>query len=175
QCGIDPPRARGGGRRRSHHRRRPRPPLGVRRRPHVGQRPAPLGPRVTSARTGFVTGGSRGIGRACAVALAEAGHRVAFCYSSDHEGAKETQAAIEDAGSDALAIRTDVGDPAAVDQVFGEIEDSLGPVELLVNNAGIAADGLVMRMTDEQWDVVLRTNLTGAFHTIRRATPKMMR
>ncbi len=134
-----------------------------------------MGPRVTPARTAFVTGGSRGIGRACAVALAEAGHRVAFCYSSDDDGAKATQSAVEAAGSEALAIQASVADAQAVDRAFGEIEDAFGPVELLVNNAGITADGLVMRMTDEQWDSVLSTNLTGAFHTIRRATPKMMR
>jgi 3-oxoacyl-[acyl-carrier protein] reductase len=134
-----------------------------------------VGPRVTTARTAFVTGGSRGIGRACAVALAEVGHRVAFCYSSDHDGAKETQSAVEAAGTEGFAIQADVGDATSVDRAFGHIEESLGPVELLVNNAGITADGLVMRMTDEQWDSVLRTNLTGAFHTIRRATPKMMR
>ena len=68
-----------------------------------------------------------------------------------------------------------MADAQAVDRAFSEIEDAFGPVELLVNNAGITADGLVMRMTDEQWDSVLSTNLTGAFHTIRRATPKMMR
>ena len=141
----------------------------------MGQRRAPLGPRVTPARTAFVTGGSRGIGRACAVALAEAGHRVAFCYSSDQDGAKETQSAVESTGVEALAVRADVADVASVDRAFSEIEEALGPVELLVNNAGITADGLVMRMTDEQWDSVLRTNLTGAFHTIRRGTPKMMR
>jgi 3-oxoacyl-[acyl-carrier protein] reductase len=134
-----------------------------------------MGPRVTSTRTAFVTGGSRGIGRACAVALAHEGHRVAFCYSSDHDGAKETQAAIEAAGAEALMLQSDVADSDAVDRTFGQIEEAFGPVELLVNNAGVAADGLVMRMSDEQWDVVLRTNLTGAFHTIRRATPKMMR
>ena len=66
-----------------------------------------MGPRVT-ARTAFVTGGSRGIGRACAVALAEAGHRVAFCYSSDQVGAKETQSAVEAAGGEALAIQASV-------------------------------------------------------------------
>jgi 3-oxoacyl-[acyl-carrier protein] reductase len=130
---------------------------------------------VTTARTAFVTGGSRGIGRACAVALAEAGHRVAFCCSSDHDGAKETQSAVEEAGGEALAIQASVADGAAVDRAFAEIEEAFGPVELLVNNAGITADGLVMRMTDEQWDSVINTNLTGAFHTIRRATPKMMR
>ena len=130
---------------------------------------------MTAGRTVFVTGGSRGIGRASAVALAAAGHRVAFCYSSDHDGAKETQAAIEAAGADALAIQADVADAASVDRAFTEIEAAWSPVELLVNNAGITRDGLLVRMTDEQWSSVLQTNLTGAFHTIRRAAPKMMR
>jgi 3-oxoacyl-[acyl-carrier protein] reductase len=134
-----------------------------------------MGEAVTDARTAFVTGGSRGIGRACAVALAEAGHRVAFCYSSDDDGAKATRAAVEKAGSDTLAVRADIRDPAAVDSAFGEIENALGPVELLVNNAGTTEDGLVARMSDEQWQRVIDTNLTGAFHTIRRAAPKMMR
>jgi 3-oxoacyl-[acyl-carrier protein] reductase len=134
-----------------------------------------MGQAVTDARTAFVTGGSRGIGRACAVALAEAGHRVAFCYSSDHDGAKATRAAVEKAGADTIAVCADIRDPAAVDSAFGEIEHALGPVELLVNNAGTTADGLVARMSDEQWQGVIDTNLTGAFHTIRRAAPKMMR
>jgi 3-oxoacyl-[acyl-carrier protein] reductase len=134
-----------------------------------------MGQAVTEARTAFVTGGSRGIGRACAVALAEAGHRVAFCYSSDHDGAKATRAAVEKAGADTIAVCADIRDPAAVDSAFGEIEHALGPVELLVNNAGTTADGLVARMSDEQWQGVIDTNLTGAFHTIRRAAPKMMR
>ena len=134
-----------------------------------------MGQAVTDARTAFVTGGSRGIGRACAVALAEAGHRIAFCYSSDDDGAKATRATVEKAGADTLAVRTDIRDPAAVDSAFGEIEHALGPVELLVNNAGTTEDGLVVRMSDEQWQSVIDTNLTGAFHTIRRAAPKMMR
>jgi 3-oxoacyl-[acyl-carrier protein] reductase len=134
-----------------------------------------MGQAVTDARTAFVTGGSRGIGRACAVALAEAGHRVAFCYSSDEDGAKATRAAVEKAGADTLVVRTDIRDPAAVDSAFAEIENALGPVELLVNNAGTTEDGLVARMSDEQWQSVIDTNLTGAFHTIRRAAPKMMR
>jgi 3-oxoacyl-[acyl-carrier protein] reductase len=134
-----------------------------------------MGQAVTDARTAFVTGGSRGIGRAIAVALAEAGHRIAFCYSSDDDGAKATRAAVEKAGADTLAVRTDIRDPAAVDSAFGEIEHALGPVELLVNNAGTTGDGLVARMSDEQWRSVIDTNLTGAFHTIRRAAPKMMR
>jgi 3-oxoacyl-[acyl-carrier protein] reductase len=128
-----------------------------------------------SSRVAFVTGASRGIGRAAAVALAEGGNKVAFCYSADEDGAKETQTAVEAAGADALAVRADVSDAEAVDTAFSEVEAAFGPVELLVNNAGITHDGLVARMSDEQWDRVLRTNLTGAFHTIRRATPKMMR
>jgi 3-oxoacyl-[acyl-carrier protein] reductase len=130
---------------------------------------------VTTSRTAFVTGASRGIGRAVAVALAAEGHRVAFCYSADEEGAKETQTAVEATGSEARAVRADVTDPDSIDRAFGEVEDSLGSVEILVNNAGITRDGLVMRMTDDQWHSVVQTNLTGAFHTIRRATPKMMR
>jgi 3-oxoacyl-[acyl-carrier protein] reductase len=125
------------------------------------------------SRVAFVTGASRGIGRAIAGELSRAGHRVACCSSSD--GAKDAQAEIEQAGGEALAVRADVGDAEAVDAAFGEVEAAWGPVEILVNNAGVTADGLIARMGDEQWETVLRTNLTGAFHTIRRATPKMMR
>jgi 3-oxoacyl-(acyl-carrier-protein) reductase len=129
----------------------------------------------TSGRVAFVTGASGGIGRAIAVALGAAGCRVAFCYSSNHDGAKETQATIEATGATALAVQADVADPESVDHAFSEIEATLGPVEVLVNNAGITRDGLLMRMSDEHWSDVLQTNLTGAFHTIRRATPKMMK
>jgi 3-oxoacyl-[acyl-carrier protein] reductase len=130
---------------------------------------------VTGGRVAFVTGASRGIGRAIAIALGTAGHRVAFCYSSDHAGAKDTQAAVEATGVDACAVQADVADAESVDHAFSEVEGALGPVELLVNTAGITRDGLLMRMSDDQWGDVLQTNLTGAFHTIRRATPKMMR
>ncbi|MFN8036564.1 MAG: 3-oxoacyl-[acyl-carrier-protein] reductase [Acidimicrobiia bacterium] len=130
---------------------------------------------LVEARVAFVTGGSRGIGRATAVALADAGHRVAFCYASDHDGAKETQRAIEASGHEALALRADVSDADAVDAAFAEIESAWGPVTILVNNAGVTRDGLFVRMTDAQWDDVLRTNLTAAFQTIRRASPKMMK
>ncbi len=126
-------------------------------------------------RVAFVTGASRGIGRATAVALGAAGHPVAFCYARDEAGAAETVAAIEATGSKALAVRAAVEDAAAVDAAFTEVEAALGPVAVLVNNAGINRDGLVMRMTDDQWGDVLQVDLTGAFHTIRRATPKMMR
>jgi len=128
---------------------------------------------VMEQRVALVTGASRGIGRAIALELAAAGNRVACCASSD--GAKATQVEIEASGGTALAVCADVGDQAAVDAAFAEIEAAWGPVEILVNNAGVTADGLIARMSDEQWDTVIRTNLTGAFHTIRRASPKMMK
>jgi len=124
-------------------------------------------------RTALVTGASRGIGRAVAHALAEDGHRVACLSATD--GAKETQRELEAAGHEAMAVLADVRDRDAIDAAFTEIEETFGVVEVLVNNAGVTADGLVARMSDEQWARVLDTNLTGAFHTIRRATPKLMR
>jgi 3-oxoacyl-[acyl-carrier protein] reductase len=126
-------------------------------------------------RVAFVTGASRGIGRAIAVALARSGHPVGFCYGSDSAGAEETRAAVEHEGVKALAVQADVTDPAAVDAAFSAVESEFGRITILVNNAGISRDGLVARMTDEHWRAVLDTNLTGAFNTIRRATPGMMR
>jgi 3-oxoacyl-[acyl-carrier protein] reductase len=129
---------------------------------------------VTDARrTALVTGASRGIGRAIAHALAVDGHRVVCCSASG--AAKETQRELEAAGHEAMAVVADVRDADAVNAAFDDAEAGFGPVEILVNNAGMAADGLVARMTDEQWDQVVATNLTGAFHTIRRATPKLLR
>jgi 3-oxoacyl-[acyl-carrier protein] reductase len=98
---------------------------------------------------------------------------VACCSASD--AAKETQRELESAGHEATAVVADVRDADAVDAAFTEVEEAFGPVEILVNNAGVTADGLIARMSEEQWSTVLATNLTGAFHTIRRATPKLMR
>ncbi|HEX2849100.1 MAG TPA: beta-ketoacyl-ACP reductase [Acidimicrobiales bacterium] len=125
-----------------------------------------------SGRVALVTGASGGIGQAIAAALAQSGGRVALGYSGNEEGAR---VAAKACGDDALVVRIDVADTASVDAAFGRIEEQLGPVEILVNNAGVNADGLLMRMTDDQWHRVLRTNLDGAFHTMRRAAPKMVR
>jgi 3-oxoacyl-[acyl-carrier protein] reductase len=123
----------------------------------------------------FVTGGSRGIGRATVLALAAAGHPVGFCYARDVDGADETVRLAKDAGASVVAVRADVADAKDVDAAFGEAEDALGPITVLVNNAGITRDGLIARMSDEHWQEVLDANLTGAFNTIRRATRSMMK
>ena len=126
-------------------------------------------------RIALVTGGSKGIGRAVALALAESGHRVAVGCSADTAGADDTCAAIEALGSEALAFQADVSDPAAVDAAFSQVEAAWGKVEVLVANAGVTGDGLALRMTDDQWNRVVRTNLDGTFHTMRRAMPGMVR
>ena len=122
------------------------------------------------SRVAMVTGGSGGIGRATAAALADAGHRVAVGYRTNGEGAEKTAAEV---GGVAMAV--DLTDADAVDAAFGRVEQALGPVELLVNNAGVNADGLLVRMGDDQWRRVLATSLDGAFHAIRRVTPGMLR
>ena len=109
------------------------------------------------------------------MALAGSGHRVAVGCSSDRDGADDTCAAVEALGSDALAFQADVADPAALDAAFGQVEAAWGKVEVLVANAGVTGDGLAMRMSDDQWNRVLRTNLDGAFFAMRRAMPGMVR
>jgi 3-oxoacyl-[acyl-carrier protein] reductase len=128
-----------------------------------------------SARIAFVTGGSRGVGRATVLELARAGHPVGFCYSSDEAGAKETLALVGETGIPVTAVQADVSITDDVDHAFETVEGELGAVTILVNNAGITRDGLVARMADDQWQAVIDTNLTGAFHTIRRATRSMMK
>ena len=128
------------------------------------------------SRVALVTGGSGGIGAAVVRALAGSGHRIGVGYAGDEAGAAKAVAAAEEAGGEAVPVRVDVADPAAVDAAFATVEEAFGEkVTVLVNNAGITRDGLFMRMDDEQWGAVLRTNLDGAFHCIRRATPGMMR
>jgi 3-oxoacyl-[acyl-carrier protein] reductase len=124
--------------------------------------------------TALVTGASKGIGAAIARALASDGWNVGVNYRSDEEGAKATVKAIEDAGGKALAIHADVtdGDPKAL---FKQLEDELGPVLGLVNNAGVARDGLVLQLSDEDWDTVIATNLSPAFRLTRDALRGMIK
>jgi 3-oxoacyl-[acyl-carrier protein] reductase len=123
----------------------------------------------------LVTGGSRGIGAATARALAGAGWPVGINYRRDAEGAERVAAAIRGDGGEALAVRADVADPAAPDALIAALEGAFGPVLVLVNNAGQTADGLSLRLGDEDWDRVLETNLSGAFRITRRALRGMVR
>ena len=122
-----------------------------------------------------VTGGSRGIGRAIARRLAQAGATVVVNYVSNEAAAAETVEAISEAGGTARAARFDVGDAAAVRAAFDEIIDREGRVDILVNNAGLAIDGLLLRLKDDDWNRVLQTNLTGVFYCTRAAVRSMLR
>ena len=126
-------------------------------------------------RIALVTGGSRGIGRECVIELTKAGNQVAFSYSSDSAGAEETITQASAFGEKPVAIKSDVSSAQGVDELFTKIEDEIGIVSILVNNAGITRDTLLMRMKDEQWDDVIQTNLTGSFYTMRRASRNMMK
>ncbi len=123
----------------------------------------------------LVTGGTRGIGRAIAHDLARRGWPVALVYRRDVEQAKACVSAIEAAGGEAVAIEADVSSSAAVDDAFTHAEDVFGPVQVLINNAGIRRDGLAIRMQDDAWHDVLATNLFGAFACSRRALRAMVR
>jgi 3-oxoacyl-[acyl-carrier protein] reductase len=118
---------------------------------------------VTTPRTVLVTGGNRGIGRAIAAEFVAQGHRVAVTARSGE-------------GPDgALTVRADVTDGASLDAAFAEVEKELGPVEVVVANAGITRDTLVLRMSDEDFDTVVDTNLGGAFRVVKRASKGMLK
>jgi 3-oxoacyl-[acyl-carrier protein] reductase len=130
--------------------------------------------RVTP-RTAFVTGGSGGIGAACAGSLAAAGHRVAVGYGTSAGAADKVVEAIEREGGTAMAVHADVTDPGAVDAAFAAIESAWGPVELLVNAAGANRDRLTVQLGDDDWRHTLDTDLSGPFHAVRRALRPMIR
>ena len=124
----------------------------------------------------LVTGASRGIGAATAKALAADGWAVAVNYRSGADAAAEVVQAITDAGGRAVAVQADVAEPGAADTLFAAAEEQLGgPVLVLVNNAGVTADGLSPQLSDDDWDKVVNTNLTGAFRLTRRALRPMLR
>jgi 3-oxoacyl-[acyl-carrier protein] reductase len=126
-------------------------------------------------RVALVTGASKGIGRAAALALAADGRAVACAYGTDDAGAKETVRLVEEAGGTAAAFGADVGDPDAVRSMVRAVTEELGPPVIVVANAGANKDGLAVRYDLADWDRLLRVNVTGAFVSIQAALPAMMK
>jgi 3-oxoacyl-[acyl-carrier protein] reductase len=122
-----------------------------------------------------VSGGSRGIGKAIAQALAAEGAKVAVVYRGSQQAADEVVAGIRAAGGTSLALQIDVTDAKAVEAGVERIEKELGPVDVMVNNAGVIADDLFVRLEPEQWDKVIRTNLGGTYNFCRAVAYGMMK
>jgi 3-oxoacyl-[acyl-carrier protein] reductase len=123
----------------------------------------------------LVTGASRGIGAACAAALAESGYDVGIAFVRDEEGAGATRRAVEAAGRRALLHRADVADEGQAGALVAAVEEGLGDLEALVLNAGVVRDGPAVRIGGESWRDVLDTNLSGAFYVARPALRGMLR
>jgi 3-oxoacyl-[acyl-carrier protein] reductase len=127
------------------------------------------------AKVALVTGGSRGIGRAIAIRLAESGHQVAVNFSSNSTAAEETVATIESAGGRAIAHGADVSQEDQVEEMFAKVAAALGPVAILVNNAGITRDNLLLRMSPRDFDAVIDTNLRSTYLCTRAAMRGMLK
>jgi len=128
-----------------------------------------------SEKVALVTGASRGIGKAIALELARAGMHVAVNFAGNRESAEAVAAQIRDMGRKSITVQADVADAAAVEAMFQEVEQQLGPVLILVNNAGITRDNLLLRMKEAEWDQVLDTNLKGVFLCTKQALRPMMK
>jgi 3-oxoacyl-[acyl-carrier protein] reductase len=129
----------------------------------------------TVTRVAVVTGGSRGIGRACAEGLAATGWQVAVGYRTSDADAKETLEAIERAGGSGTVVRLDTLDEGSVKEAFEQATEALGPVTGLVNNAGYSQDGLLLKYPMDAYDRIMDTNVRGAFLCARAALRSMLR
>ncbi|HDL4484431.1 3-oxoacyl-[acyl-carrier-protein] reductase [Staphylococcus aureus] len=126
-------------------------------------------------KSALVTGASRGIGRSIALQLAEEGYNVAVNYASSKEKAEAVVEEIKAKGVDSFAIQANVADADEVKAMIKEVVSQFGSLDVLVNNAGITRDNLLMRMKEQEWDDVIDTNLKGVFNCIQKATPQMLR
>ncbi|MFC5603031.1 3-oxoacyl-[acyl-carrier-protein] reductase [Sporosarcina koreensis] len=126
-------------------------------------------------KTAIVTGASRGIGREIAILLGQEGARVAVNYSGSKEKAEEVVELIKQSGGDAFAIQANVSDAEQVKQMIDETLKSYGSIDMLVNNAGITRDNLLMRMKEDEWDDVIDINLKGVFLCTKAVTRQMMK
>lgn len=130
---------------------------------------------LLTGKTALVTGASRGIGKAIALKFASEGANVAFTYLSNSEYAKVTEEAIVAMGVKTKAYASNASDFAQTEALVHQVKADFGSIDILVNNAGITKDGLMLRMTEEQWDEVMTVNLKSAFNFIHACTPIMMR
>lgn len=125
-------------------------------------------------RIALVTGASRGIGRACALALAQAGHRIALA-ARNREKLEEAAVAVKGAGADAYVVEIDLASADSIKEALSRTAKEFGSVQILVNNAGITKDGLALRMKREDWESVVQTNLSGSFFAIQQVLAGMMK
>jgi 3-oxoacyl-[acyl-carrier protein] reductase len=125
-------------------------------------------------RNALITGGSRGIGRVCALRLAAAGARV-IVAARNLEKCEEVAAEVRAAGGEALAVSVDMSSKESIQATFTQAAKDFGPIGILVNNAGITKDGLALRMKPEDWNIVLQTNLSGAFFAMQAVMQGMMK
>lgn len=130
---------------------------------------------MTEGRVALITGASRGIGRSTALELARAGHRVAVNYASNAAAADEVVQSITDNGGEAVAIQADVSDEGEVAELFSRVESDMGTPLVLVNNAGVTHDDLLVRMRTDDFDRVIATNLRSAFLCTKYALRGMLR
>ncbi|NNF56910.1 MAG: 3-oxoacyl-[acyl-carrier-protein] reductase [Rhodothermaceae bacterium] len=128
-----------------------------------------------AGKTALVTGGTRGIGRAIVEALADAGAKVAFTYRSSSETAEALKADLEAKGVACLALQGDAADTAHAEETVQAVLDAWGSIDVLVNNAGITRDTLMIRMSEDDWDTVLETNLKSVFNFCKAAYRPMMK
>ncbi len=128
-----------------------------------------------SEKLALVTGGSRGIGKACALELAKAGYDVIINYAGNVEAANKTVEEIKALGVESEAYRFDVSNAEEVEASIAQIVEKYGRIDVLVNNAGITRDGLFMRMTAENWNAVINTNLTSAYYVSQPVVKVMMK
>lgn len=128
-----------------------------------------------SEKLALVTGASRGIGKACAIELAKAGYDVVINYAGNVEAANKTVEEIKALGVEAAAYKFDVSNPEEVNVSIAEIIEKYGRIDILVNNAGITRDGLFMRMSEENWNAVINTNLSSAFYVSQPVVKVMMK
>ena len=128
-----------------------------------------------TGKVALVTGGSRGIGKAIALAFASKGAKVAITFAHSSSSAEQVTKEIIELGSDALSIQANSSDFNRANEVVDEVVQKWGKIDILVNNAGITKDGLILRMTEDQWDQVIETNLKGIFNYSKAVARPMMK